>query len=168
MPPEFRKYLRYAILMLVLVILQVTFIPLITVFRIQPSLPLIGIVFLTIIEGRVPGMLFAFPAGLMVDLYSGAVVGISALSLTIAAFAVGYFFDPERSTQLLRSSKVVVLVLIASLLSTSIFAFTYLQRLDIALWGIILRHVVGSSIYTTVLSTIPVLILARISPRLKV
>lgn len=168
MRPELKTYLWYALLLFVLILLQVTVVPLISIARVLPSLPLIGLTFITLREGGLPGMLYAFPAGLLIDLYSGAVVGLSSLSFVSAVFVLGFFFDPERSQLMIRSPRAVLLTTVAALISSFIFAFAYLLRLDVNIWSIIAVHVLGSTLYTATLSTVPVLILARTGPGLKV
>ncbi|MCB2204327.1 rod shape-determining protein MreD [bacterium] len=168
MRPEFKTYFWYAGMMIVLVVLQVTFVPLIGIGSVQPSLPLIGLAFIALQEGATPGMLYAFPSGVMIDLYMGEVVGVSALALVAAAFALGFFHDEEKRSLLIRSSKTVVLILFASLLHGLLYVFAYFQSLDFNIVNILLLHVFGAALYTTVLSIIPVLILARTGSRLKV
>ena len=168
MRPELKKYLWYALLLFGLVLLQVTIVPLISILRVLPSLPLIGLTFIALREGGLQAMLYAFPAGLLIDLYSGAVVGLSSLSFVTAVFVIGFFHDPERSQLVIRSARAVVLVLVAALISSFVYAFAYLLRLDTGIWNIIALHVFGSTLYTAALSTVPVLILARTGPGLKV
>ncbi len=165
---EVRRYVWYAGMMLVLVALHVSVVPLISVGDAIPSLPLIGLVFIALHEGATPGMLYAFPAGLMIDLYMGEVVGISALALVVSTFAVGLFFDAEKTARVIRSPRVVALVLLAAAIFGLIYVFAYFQSLSFDLNAILLQHVLASAVYTAVLSTIPVLILARTGSRLKV
>lgn len=168
MRPEMRKYLLYGLLMAGLVILQVTLIPLMPILHAHPSLPLIGIAFISMREGATPAMLFGFASGIMIDAYTGEVVGISALALTIAGFAMGFFHDPEKTALLIRSSKAVGIVLFGATLYCIVYVFAYFRSLDFDLLSILFRHVVIASLYTVIVSTIPVLILARTGSRLKV
>ena len=168
MRPEVRKYLLYALLMAGLVVLQITLIPLIPILRAHPSLPLIGVAFISMREGATPAMLFGFISGVMIDAYAGEVVGISALALTIAGFAMGFFHDAEKTALLIRSSKAVGIVLFGAALYSIVYVFAYFRSLDFDLLTILFRHVIVAALYTTVVSTIPVLILARTGSRLRV
>lgn len=168
MRPELRKYLFYALLVAGLVIVQITLIPLISVLDAYPSLPLIGVAFISMREGAAPAMLFGFFSGLMIDAYAGEVVGISALALTISGFAMGFYYDPEKTALLIRSSKAVGIVFFGAALYCIVYVFAYFRSLDFDLLTILFRHVVVAALYTTVVSTIPVLILARTGSRLKV
>jgi rod shape-determining protein MreD len=168
MRPEIRAYFWYAGMMLILVVLHVSVVPLISVGGAIPSLPLIGLAFIALREGATPGMLYAFPSGLLIDLYMGEVVGISALALVAGAFTVGLFFDAEKVARVIRSPRVVALILLAAVVYGLVYVFAYFQSLSFDLNEILLQHVFASALYTTVLSTIPVLILARTGSRLKV
>ncbi len=168
MRPELRTYLLWALLRFALVLLQVTVVPLISIARVLPSLPLIGLTFIALRHGGLQAMFYAFPSGLMIDLYSGAVVGLTSLSFVAAVFVIGFFHDPERSQLIIRNIGAVILTTAAAFISSLIFAFAYLVRLDSSIWNIILLHVLGSTLYTAALSIIPVLILARTGPGLKV
>lgn len=168
MRPELRAYLWYAGMTVVLVMLQVSFVPLIAVGGVIPALPLIGIAFIALREGATPAMLYAFPAGLMIDLYMGEVVGISALALVAGAFTAGLFFDAERAPIMIRSPRAVLIILLAAAVFGLVYVFAYFQSLSFNLGDVLLRHVLASTLYTTVLSAIPVLILARTGSRLKV
>ncbi|MBN1446296.1 MAG: rod shape-determining protein MreD [Bacteroidetes bacterium] len=168
MRPEIRTHLFSALFMAVLVILQVSVVPLMHVLGATPSLPLIGIAFIAMRHGSTPAMFYAFPSGLMIDAYIGEVVGISSLALTTAAFAMGFFHDAEKSALLIRSGKAVGIVLLGAVIFCVIYVFAYFRTLDFDIISILLRHVAGAAAYTALLSTIPVLILARSGSRLKV
>ena len=168
MQPEIRLYLLDALVMLLLVILQVTVIPMLSILGATPSLPLIGVAFIAMRTGAAPAMLYAFPSGLLIDAYIGDVVGISSLGLVVAGFLMGFFHDAERSTRLIRSGKAVFIVLIGAFAFNLLYVFTYFRTLDFDLGTIALRHMIGAAAYTAVLSTIPVLILGRSASRLRV
>ncbi|MDT8324034.1 MAG: rod shape-determining protein MreD [Bacteroidota bacterium] len=168
MRPELRIHLWYAGMMLTLVLLQVSFVPLIAMGGVLPSFPLIGLTFIALREGATPGMLYAFPSGLMVDLYMGEVVGISSLALVAGAFTIGLFYDAEKSARIIRSPRAVALAFLAAAVYGLFYVFAYFQSLSFNLVDTLLHHVLASALYTAVLSTIPVLILARTGSRLKV
>jgi rod shape-determining protein MreD len=168
MRPDLRIYFWYTALLVLLVVLQVTFVPLISVWGIQPSLPLVGLLFIGLKKGAAPAMLYAFPSGLLIDLYMGEVVGISALALVVSAFTIGFFFDDEKSALVIRSPRAVLVAALAGFVFSAVYVFAYFQNLDFHFADILLKHVLGATIFTTILSAIPVLILASTGSRLKV
>lgn len=157
-----------AAILLLLAIVQVTIAPLISLNGVVPSFLLIGAVFVSLREGQMTGMLVAFPAGLLADAYFSALVGITSLSLTIAAFAAGFLYDEEKAQVSLQSPRTILIVFLCALLFHAIYVFAYFQSLTIDLGSIIALHVFGASVYTAVLSAIPVLILSRRVARMKV
>jgi len=113
-------------------------------------------------------MLYAFPSGLLIDLYMGEVVGISALGLLLGAFVLGLFYDEEKSALVIRSVRAVLLTLLAAIVYGLVYVFAYFQSLSFNIGQVLLQHVLAAAVYTTILSSIPVLILARTGSRLKV
>jgi hypothetical protein len=95
-------------------------------------------------------------------------VGISALSLVIAGFVAGYFHHEERAASIIRSPRMVWALLAAAFAFHAIFVFTYVQTLEIDILGTVLKHVFGATLYTTVVGTIPLLLIARTGGGLKV
>jgi rod shape-determining protein MreD len=168
MTPKVRQIILWFGLMLLLSGLQITLVPLLSVYGVVPSLLLIGTVFVSVYEGQITGMLLSFPAGLLVDAYFSAVVGITPLGLTLAAFIAGFFHDEEKHSLLIRTPKMMWIVLLASLVFHTVYVFSYFRGLGIEILSLVLRHVVAASAYTTLLAVIPLLFLARKSPRLKV
>ncbi|MBR9974670.1 MAG: rod shape-determining protein MreD [Bacteroidetes bacterium] len=168
MTPNVRRMLAALGLLLFLAMLQSTIVPLIAISGAIPSLLLIGTVFVSLREGQMTAMIASFPAGILVDAYSSGLVGITALGLVVTAFAAGFFHDEEKASMLVRSPQAVAIMLPASLLFHTIYVFSYFQTLDIHFLPLFLRYVLGASLYTTVLSVIPVLIIARRRARLKV
>ncbi len=168
MTPKFRRALWSLALVIALSVIQVTVAPLISIGGVIPSFLLIGAVFVCLREGQMTGMLIAFPAGLLVDAYLSALVGITALSLTVAVFAAGFFYDEEKVQFQLSSPRSVLIIFLSGVLFHLIHVFSYFQSLDIDIARIVMAHVFGASLYTAVLSTIPVLVFARRTARLKV
>ncbi len=155
-------------MLLVLAIVQVVVVPLISINDVIPSVLLIGTVFISLREGQMTAMLTAFPAGLLADAYSSALVGISPLGLTVAAFAAGFFYDEEKAAAQLHSPRAVIIVFFSAILYHLVTVLAYFQSLNIDLLQMMALHVFGASVYTTILSTIPVLLLARRISRLQV
>lgn len=168
MTADLRRILVAFGALLVLAILQSTIVPLIAITGVIPSLLLVGTVFVSLREGQMTAMIASFPAGILADAYSSGLVGITTLGLVVTAFAAGFFHDEEKAPMLIRSPRAVAIMLPASLLFHSIYVFSYFQTLDIHVFPLFLRHVLGASFYTTVLSVIPVLIISRRRARLKV
>ena len=166
MNTEYRIHLRFAGMMLLLAIAQIAVGDLISIAGIVTSFLLIGIVFIALLRGQVVAMLHGFPAGLLVDLYAGEVVGITSMALVTVAFLIGFFYEEDRRDVLIRSLRMVLLITLAAFLFNLIYLFTYFRSLEIDILQLVLLHVIGGMLYTGVLGAIPVMILARIDRKL--
>jgi len=154
--------------MLALVVLQITVAELISIATVQPNFPLLACVYIALHRNRVAAMLHGFPAGFLIDLYTGEVVGISSLSLLAAAFVAGFFRDEEHPELLLRGPRAVLITTLAALVFHLLYVFTYFRTLEFDIIDVGLKYVLGAALYTGILSSLPVLILARSDKRLRV
>lgn len=73
----------------VVALLQTTLIPALPVFNAVPSLVLVVVVGYTMEYGSQRGLIWAFIAGLWLDLLSGMPIGTSAIALLLVVFVIG-------------------------------------------------------------------------------
>lgn len=168
MREKLNAYLVWAGAFLAIVAFQLVVGGLISISGVEPDLLLIAIVFMAITFGQVPAMSFAFAYGLLLDLYGGELIGISALALTISAFVVGFFHDPERVDVNIRSYSIIWMVSMAAVIRNLVSIFAYFQSLDFDILSILSHQMLLGALYTTCIAVIPVLILVRTGSRLKV
>ena len=78
------EYLKYAGILLGLIIIQKTAVSFIDVteFRITPDLVIIGLVYVGIKKGKITGSAAGFVAGLILDIFSFSFIGLMAVSYT--------------------------------------------------------------------------------------
>lgn len=81
------KMLHFLLLIATLII-QITFFEQLKLFNISLDLILISIVVITLVDGAFFGIVFGFIAGLVLDLITGDLVGISALIYSLDAYIV--------------------------------------------------------------------------------
>ena len=160
MKTEYRIHIRFAGMMLGLAALQIALGPLITIGDILPSFVLIGVLFITQLQGRLAGMLHGFPSGILVDLYAGEVAGLTSLALLLAAFVTGHFHDEERSDAIIRGVRMPLIIILGALLFYMVYVFAYFRSLEFDILQLALLHIGGGTLYTSILGCIPVLILA--------
>jgi rod shape-determining protein MreD len=112
----------YAIipLVIVLAILQATLLPALPVFGIVPGLWLVVAVAWSLFRGMREGLIVAFVAGLLIDLFSAGPLGVTSLSLILAIAVVTYLlhFLPKNQTLV-----PALLVALATLLFWVIYLF---------------------------------------------
>jgi rod shape-determining protein MreD len=168
MTRELRTYALWAVALLALVSAQLLLAGLLDLGTVRVHFVVVGIAAAGLRFGRIPAMLYAFPAGLLLDLYGGEVVGLTSLALCAAGFAAGSFHDPARVQLALRTPRTVWVTAIAAVTAHVILVFAYFRGLDFDIVHVILLYVIAASAYTTVVSAVVPLIAARTGGRLKV
>lgn len=159
---------RYTGLLLLLIVLQILFGRLIAISGMVPDFVLIGVFVVAVRFGQIPATVAGFTAGLILDLYAGEVVGISALAKTVGGFTAGYFFEEEKADLLIRDPRFMLITFLCSLLHNVLYLLSYFTKVDFHILDLLLMHGFGAAVYTTVLSTIPVLLLSRMNRRIAI
>lgn len=157
------EYLKYAGILLVLIIVQKTLVSLIDVtsFQITPDLVILGVVYIGIREGKITGTAAGFLAGLVLDLFSFSFVGLMALSKCTAGFFAGYFNDENKIDRYLNSYVFVIIVVAASLFNNIIYFTVYFQGTNLSFTDVLLRYVVPTAVYTAIFSVFPIIFARR-------
>lgn len=155
-------------LLIVLTLVQLLFIRFISIGTVSADIVLPGLVYFALRRGQIHATAYGFISGLLIDLPLGGLIGVSSLAKTIAGFTAGFFHDEEKTDLLLRGMPFLWITLLSSFLHNIVFVFTTFVRIDIDLVEALLLHVFGATIYTVIISLIPLLILSRTGTRLKV
>lgn len=148
------KYIKYIAILIVLILLQKTFIWLISLssLNITPDLVIIAVVFISISEGKVFGSITGFLAGLAIDLISGSFLGLMALSYSIAGFIAGGFFS--EGDKFLYKFNFLIIVFLSSIISNFIFYIIYFQGLSLNFIEIFTKYILTTSTYTAIVSIV--------------
>lgn len=157
---SFFKYIKYYIILLILIVIQRTFVWMISLtdLNIVPDLVLIGVVILAIKRGKVEGMIGGFFAGLIVDSVSGNFIGLYALAYVLAGFFAGFFEEPQ--DKIISKRMFLVVMIISSLISNFIYFEIYFLSGSslLSFVEIIYKYVLPTTLYTLILSTIFIII----------
>ncbi|MEO8664330.1 MAG: rod shape-determining protein MreD [Ignavibacteria bacterium] len=158
----FTSYLKYALLFLVLIVIQVTFMSLLSLskYNITPDLVIIMVIYMGYTRGHIAGMISGFVAGLILDVLSGSFIGLSALSYSMAGFISGYFFRQVSEGSKKRTS-LIAIIFMCTLVAYSIFFIIYLQGSTVPVLEIFLNFVLTTTIYTSVFGLLFTLIFNR-------
>jgi rod shape-determining protein MreD len=154
-------YVRYVLLFLAAIIVQKTFIILITISDAVPDLVVIALVYLALREGQVSATVAGFACGLFLDLLAGDFLGIAAFSNTIVGFVTGYFYNQNRTTLVSRGYAFPFIVLLGAIVHNLVYFVIYTQGSDIKLLDVLVKYGFGASLYTAVISVILTLIATR-------
>ncbi len=125
-------------------VLQVTFVDLISVFSIEPNLPLVVLLFFIPRRSIIDGLVLAFFSGLLLDLLGGSPLGLSSLALSVAAFLVGAV---SRDWVEVDYQKMARLFLLGSLAFEVIFNGIYLLGSALGPVGGFLRYALPGTVY---------------------
>jgi rod shape-determining protein MreD len=158
--------LRYALYVLIVVLLFVfhfLIVPYLSVAQSVPDIFLIFVVYLAIREGQLPATVAGFMIGLVLDLSGGetSMVGLAALSKSVTGFLAGYFYNEARTGHTLGTSRFVLIVAAAAFVHNLIYFIIYLQGSGIGIGDAILFHAIPGAAYTAVVSLLPMFSFSR-------
>lgn len=158
-----KEYLKYALILAVLVLIQKTLIWIfaVTEYSITPDIVLIGIVYTGLNKGKTGGSLSGFFTGLLMDILSFSFIGLMALSKTTAGFISGFFSNENKQENYLGGTVFFVACLVCSLTSSFIYYYIYFQGSGLQFTDILLRYVAPTSLYTMIFTFIPVIFLKK-------
>jgi rod shape-determining protein MreD len=137
----------YVFLFFVALLLQITIMSLFSIKEITPDIVLIMVIIISIQKGRVWGVVAGCIAGLIFDIFGAGLVGLSALSKSVAGYIAG-FLGSERIE---RRFGVVFGLLLVTLLIHDLLYFSILSiGTTISIWSTFIIYVLPTSFYTLV------------------
>lgn len=155
--------IKYAGVFALLIILQVTLIGyLLSIpnYNVTPDIVILFVIYIGYTQGNIPGMLSGFISGLILDMLSGSFIGLLALSYSIAGFIAGYF-NRETSAGSSRRSSFIGIIFLCTLVAYTIYYAIYFQGSSINFFEIFLKHIITTTLYTSVFGLIFALIYNR-------
>jgi len=155
------KHVKFILTSIFLIVVQTTVIRYLSLEGIIPDLLLIMIVYISITEGQISGTLYGFGIGLLFDIITGGVIGISSLSKSIAGFISGYFFSENKIELTLGSYRFLLILLFVSSIHNLIYFLIFVQGSEISTLYAISNVGLTSALYTTTVSILMVLVFAR-------
>lgn len=156
------RYIVYAVAALLLAVASVVLVPFLAIDGIVPDIVLIWAVWVALVEGQMIGMLAGFGAGLVLDIVSADVLGSNALAKLIAVFIAGYFYLETREQEVTGSIRFPLIIMLCGLIHNLIYFFFYLRPTEITFTTFFLRYGVFTTLYTAVISLLPMLITSRV------
>ncbi|ROL60050.1 rod shape-determining protein MreD [Bacteroidetes/Chlorobi group bacterium MS-B_bin-24] len=141
------KIIYYALATLLICVLQLSFSYLISIYGVTPDLLILLVIWVTLFEGKLYGLIFAFSVGILFDFLSMNVVGVNALTKTIVAYLAGFFYQEKEFWNIIRSNKFFLICFLATLLHNIVYYFIMVELTD-SIFAIYFKFVIGSTIYT--------------------
>jgi len=118
-------YLIESAVALLLVIIDVLASRYITIAGAMPDLVLIFLAYIIVTRGQFVSQITGFVLGLALDIFSSGTLGAHALSLTVAGFLLGYFYDEELAKQRLRNWPFLLFVFAGSVIASLVYYFFF-------------------------------------------
>ena len=137
------KFVRLAIVSIVAMILQISFIPMIEIGAWRPDLILLVVIFIGFRYGSTNGIIAGFILGALQDSFSPHPVGISAFADTI----VGFLSGQMRQLKLAYNTRSLAFILLI-LIQTSLFFLIYQIQTDVSYLYLIATRVFPNTLYT--------------------
>jgi rod shape-determining protein MreD len=163
-----RRSSGYILLSVLFVILQTTLARYLAIESIAPDLLLLWIVYLALREGQIAATTAGFFLGLLVDLISGrdGMLGLAALSKTVAGFVAGYFYNENKIMQMLGGYQFVLVVAIASIVHNVLYFIVLLQGTEVGWLDAVVFYGLPTTAYTAALALLPMFVFSRRASRL--
>ncbi|MBI2620191.1 MAG: rod shape-determining protein MreD [Ignavibacteriales bacterium] len=155
------RYFRSALIVLGLLLLQTTFVPFLAIGGFVPDLLLVWVVYTAIRRGQTEAMTAGFLVGFLQDVAATQLLGLAALSKTVAGFLGGYFFNENKTDQTLGTSQFLLIVVICSLVHNVIYFVIFLQGAEVSLLWTTAQYTLATTAYTTALSALPMFAFSR-------
>ncbi len=137
-----------------------TVVPLIEIGGSFPDLMLIFVVYIALKNGQIAGTIVGFIAGLLIDLMVGFTPGLSALSKTISGFVAGYFYSELKVEMNTGTFRFPGIVFLCSLVNNIVYFSLDILSSEFS-GAQIVKFIIGRSIYTVILSLIPVFTISK-------
>jgi len=149
----------------VLLIIQTTVLNFISINGIVPDLILILLVFYSIKNNQIYGMVLGFVFGFLFDLITGSLLGSSVISKTITGFTAGYFSNENKREFYLSSYAFPLIVLLCGIIDSFVFSFFSSSDLRTSFVFLMLQQGIYPGLYTASISIIVVFFMPKRSFR---
>ncbi len=154
-------YVRSAFVAFVLLLLQTTFIPFLSIAGFLPDILLIWVVYVAVRQGQMEATITGFLVGLLQDAVSMQFFGLGALTKTIAGFVAGYFYSENSTEQTLGSYRFLTIIVVSSFVHNIIYSGIFLQGIQDSVVPTMIEFSVATSLYTALLSVFPMFTFVR-------
>ena len=154
-------YVRSVFAILVLLLLQTTFVPFLSINGFLPDVLLIWVVYIAMTRGQLEATITGFAVGLLQDTLAIQFFGLSALTKTLAGFIAGYFFNENITEQTLGSYRFLLITFLSSFVHNILYYGIFLQGIQDALFTTMIEFSVAASLYTALMGVFPMFTFVR-------
>jgi rod shape-determining protein MreD len=154
-------YVRSALAILALLLLQTTFVPFLSISGFLPDVLLIWVVYIAVTRGQLEATITGFAIGLLQDAVTVQFFGLSVLTKTVAGFVAGYFFNENLTEQTLGSYRFLLITLLSSFVHNLLYYGIFLQGIQDALLTTMIEFSIAVSLYTALMGVFPMFTFVR-------
>ena len=155
------SHIKYFFISILLIIIQSQAMKLLSLEGMTPDILAIWIVYLALRHGQLSGTMWGFGIGLLFDLVTGSLIGLSALSKTVCGFIAGYFYNENKTVMTLSSYRFILVVLTVSFIQNTVYFVIFTRGTDIGLLRAIFEFGLATTLYTATVSLLPMFLFAR-------
>jgi len=156
-----QTYIRSALIVIGLVLLQTTFIPFISLSGYLPDLFILYLVYIALRRGQIEATISGFIIGLLQDIITIKFFGLAALSKTVAGFVAGYFFNENTTEQTLGSYRYLLLIGMCSIVHNFVYFVIFFQGSENTILFSTLESTLGTTLYTCIFGILPMFFFSR-------
>lgn len=148
----------YVFLIILTSAIQAYFLEFISIGFFKPNILLILIVWVSLFENRLYGILIGFLCGISVDIMTPDILGSNSLFFTFCGFVSGSFYHEDRVKKNLTTSRFLIIIFLSSVIYNLFYYFMYQDFKTFSLSSYFTQNVIISSVYTIVIAIIPMLV----------
>ncbi|MBN1155440.1 rod shape-determining protein MreD [candidate division KSB1 bacterium] len=152
------NYLMYIIVYFVVLVFENSLIHLISINGVVPDLSIIFLIFFSLKESQIKSTVAGFLIGLIQDIFSFDLIGLSSLCKSITGFIASYF---KRTEQRYTTSRIALIVFVTSLVHNILYQIIISVGTHFRIEKIIFHTSLPGAIYTAVFAVIVNLMLYR-------
>ncbi|MCK9280127.1 MAG: rod shape-determining protein MreD [Melioribacteraceae bacterium] len=154
-------FLKTIIFSLILIIIQLIVIPFIAIENIVPFLPILPLVYFTLLNGQIFGTIAGALIGLFFDIISGGLLGGGVLALSTAGFITGYFYGENKSDIYTRSFWFIVYLFAATFVYSFLYASLSSNNPGLSFLSLIIFEGLLPTVYTSIIGTLFYLFISK-------
>ena len=151
------NFLKPVLIFVPLAVIQLVFIPFVSIENMAPNIIIVLIVFYSLIYGQMFGTVLGFALGFLFDLISGGLLGGFMFVFTIAGFISGFFHNENKYDINTASYVFSIIVFLCATVSLFIYSTIINVNNDVKIIYQVVEEGIVPGIYTAIFS-IPVII----------
>ncbi len=155
------NYIISLLIFIPVLIIQTTFVPLISIGQTVPDMILILLVYYSISEGQIYGTLLGFVYGFCFDLVTGSLLGSTMIAKTVAGFVAGYFSSENKIDIYLMFFNFGLIVFLSALVDQIIYSFFSAIDISSNVLLIFFQNAFLPAFYTALLSMILIIFVPK-------